>query len=83
MKKRTISISLCLMFIFGLISCKKDYTCECVQTLTGAQGTIETTTAIELDEKMSKSDAKEECDKKDENYSDGNGNSINYDCSVK
>jgi hypothetical protein len=57
-------------FIFGLSSCKKDWTCEC--TMTAIDGSTQTSTSIIP--KSTKKDAQSACDQMEQAISYANGN---------
>jgi len=59
--KKVLSLILVAGFIFAFSSCSKDYTCECVTTMTGVDPVSSEATA----EFSSKSDAEEWCDEGD------------------
>lgn len=73
MKKIVTIAAVALLGAIVLPSCKKDYTCSCTVTGMGI-----TTTAEGKTGKMSKKDAKAECDKGD--YS---ANGITSECEIK
>ncbi|MFN5182985.1 MAG: hypothetical protein ACK5D5_08165 [Bacteroidota bacterium] len=54
------------LFTLALISCKKDYTCECTTTQSGGSYTYSTTLV-----EVSKSAAKANCVSTKEHYNDG------------
>ena len=60
MNRTTKTLSLVLIFVVGMVACKKDYDCKCTATILGVTG--DSTIKIE---KAKKKDAKSKCD----NYS--------------
>lgn len=69
----------------SLVSCKKDYTCECT-TSSDAAG-YASTTASGSTGKMKKADAESKCNEGDRSYTlpNGNGGTDTYkiDCNIK
>lgn len=83
MKKTLLIIAVVSM---AMASCKKDRTCECSDTYTDTSGQTTTQTGIVITmKKVSKSDAKSECQKTTTVDVDNNGKTTTdvMDCKLK
>jgi len=69
--------------IMGLISCKKQYSCECVETLI-FQGDSTSATAVGLcDKPLTEKEATELCAANDYSTMEANGVTVTQKCTVK
>lgn len=76
MKKQCVSALIVLGIVFGMNSCKKDWTCKCTFTTTYPGG-VSTTSDLEYFKEMTKSDAKKKCDD-----GDSSGGNTTVDCEL-
>lgn len=75
--KKVLAVAAVALFIFSMTSCKKEWTCECTVTSGGTSTTASATT-----EKMTKSDAKDQCEA-DNGTQTINGVEFTYECEIK
>lgn len=84
MKK--ISFIAAALIAFSISSCKKDYTCECTQTVTDSSGDVTTDPMYNTTYRdMKKSNAKSHCQDSKEVRVDADGGTTTtvYDCKLK
>lgn len=69
------------LLALGMTSCKKDWTCECIETIND-NGTTTTSTTTTTLERLKPSEARTECDKGDLSNSSTNYSYVK-ECEVK
>lgn len=89
-KLNSVLSAVALSLIFGMCSCKKDYSCECETKVSGSGYSSTTTTKESYSAKLKEKQAKAACDntgdilkKQIEDQMSGSGLNVSVSCEVK
>ena len=80
--RKIAPIALLALFAVATTSCKKQWTCKCTTTTTINGQTTTASASAKSEDKMSKKDAKEKCNKGDMEFTN-NGASYVVDCEIE